>query len=72
MLDTLAEILKQGGLLVEPSELEERITVCDNCTHSEKGAFGTTCSICGCLMVLKARFAASECPLKKWPIRVSN
>jgi predicted Zn-ribbon and HTH transcriptional regulator len=43
-----------------------REVICDSCDQKQKYLRFTFCNKCGCNMNLKARFAASKCPLDKW------
>lgn len=52
------------GILVSDEIKIERRLFCNNC---EKNLMGV-CTICKCVIALKATLAASECPEKKWGI----
>lgn len=41
---------------------EARLGECRGCDRFD----GTTCSECGCIMVLKVKFAEMECPVGRW------
>lgn len=63
LLNTLAEIIADGGRLVELGEFERRIRVCESCPEGKQEPLGIVCGKCGCLMNLKAKFLASRCPI---------
>ncbi len=39
-----------------------RLNYCKECEHRDD----QVCSICGCYVDYKTRWASEECPLKKW------
>ena len=43
---------------------EERLSICKNCEKYIN--LSNQCRVCLCFMPVKARFAAAECPVKKW------
>ena len=40
----------------------ERMRVCKECVHCNKGI----CSKCGCILNFKTRLKGTECPIGKW------
>ena len=42
---------------------KKRLAVCGGCG---KFMFGSTCSVCGCVMQVRAMLADGRCPKKKW------
>ena len=49
--------------LVSSEVYAERFGVCGEC---ESFLYGSTCSVCGCVMQVRARLADGRCPKKKW------
>ena len=48
----------------------ERLAICGSCERKKTTLGIDSCSVCGCLIELKARIKSSECPLEKWiPIK---
>jgi len=41
---------------------EERLEICKSCEHYKLGI----CMKCGCILQVKARIPAAECPIGKW------
>jgi hypothetical protein len=50
-------------LLCNSQSYQKRIDSCNKCPHKTKL---NTCSLCGCVLPLKARFMFSDCPDKRW------
>lgn len=44
----------------------ERLEICNACEKKTKKLNMDACSDCGCLLILKAKFKFSRCPLNKW------
>lgn len=46
----------------------DRLRVCAGCPSVKiVPVFGEVCGECGCFMRVKAKLAAVECPIGKWP-----
>ena len=43
---------------------EERIKVCEECTHFKK--LLRQCDLCGCFLDLKVKILNAQCPAQKW------
>ncbi len=48
--------------LVNDEEYERRLSVCKAC---EKFEYGSTCTLCGCVMQVRALLADGKCPYPK-------
>lgn len=62
----VAQVTSMKGIrLVGGDEFEKRMAVCRKC---EKFEYGSTCTMCGCVMQVRARLADGRCPYtpKKW------
>jgi uncharacterized paraquat-inducible protein A len=66
IINTLADILSSGCAILGIEKYQTRLSHCLECKHSESNEKSLTCTRCGCNMNIKARFAASKCPLDKW------
>jgi len=56
----------KGVRLVSEEVFEERFKICTEC---EKFEYGSTCTLCGCVMQVRARLSDGRCPYpknKKW------
>lgn len=56
----------KGIRLVDNDIYEKRIAICQDC---EKFEYGSTCTLCGCVMQVRARLFEGKCPYpkrKKW------
>jgi hypothetical protein len=69
MISTLADILADGGRTLDGTDLDARLSECGRCPEGRSGNMQGQAARCGCLMAVKARFAASTCPLGRWPDR---
>jgi len=49
-------------VMVSDEIRNERYAMCKVCEHYTLGI----CSLCGCILSLKTKLAASQCPLEKW------
>lgn len=60
---TATKVAKSGFAMLGASDLERRLAACRACVLvvSKQGLL--TCSACGCDMKIKARFAATTCPI---------
>ena len=62
-LKTAAKVAKSGFALLGKAALQARLAACEACALSTKAERAVTCGVCGCDMTIKARFAATECPI---------
>lgn len=53
----------RGIRLVNDDKYNERFSVCGEC---ENFMYGSTCTVCGCVMQVRALLADGRCPKKKW------
>ena len=56
----------RGVKLVDEETFNKRFAVCTEC---EKFEYGSTCTLCGCVMQVRARLESGGCPYpknKKW------
>ena len=53
----------RGIRLVSEEKYAERFGICEAC---DKLLYGSTCSVCGCVMQVRSRLADGRCPDKKW------
>lgn len=44
----------------------KRLDACSKCDKRVVSILGVKCSECGCILKLKARLEAHDCPLGKW------
>ncbi len=52
--------------LIDDEEYKRRLSLCEAC---EKFEYGSTCTLCGCVMQVRALLADGKCPYpknKKW------
>lgn len=52
----------KGVRLVSDEVYAERFKICTEC---EKFEYGSTCTLCGCVMQVRARLASGKCPYPK-------
>ena len=58
------EVTSMRGIrLVSEEKYSERFTICSEC---ENFMYSSTCTVCGCVMQVRARLADGKCPKKKW------
>lgn len=62
MVDTAKAAFGKEDVFTSNEVKNERQELCNTCTHKRMGR----CTICGCVIELKIRYAQSECPIKKW------
>jgi hypothetical protein len=53
----------KGIRLVSEEIYGSRFEICKEC---DRFVYGSTCSVCGCVMQVRARLADGKCPQKKW------
>lgn len=56
--------ISKDPTLASSEIVEERLKVCQNCDRLNESL--GICKECGCIVKLKTKFAAVECPLGKW------
>lgn len=54
------------SLQVSDDIRERRRSICDKCDQKAETLGVDYCKACNCLLDLKTRMSASDCPLKKW------
>lgn len=60
----VSEVTSMKGIrLVNSDTYTTRFGVCSECSYF---MYGSTCSICGCVMQVRARLSDGKCPKKKW------
>lgn len=52
----------------EPTLEAQRRAICSTCPEKKEVAGFDQCGACGCLLVFKAKFKFSACPLNKWEL----
>ena len=52
----------------EPTLEAQRRAICSTCPEKKEVAGFDQCGACGCLLVFKAKFKFSGCPLNKWEL----
>lgn len=52
------------GVLASKDVVDQRISICNSCENYKLGF----CSFCGCVVELKVRLVAVQCPIEKWSI----
>lgn len=60
--------MKQAIFNPEPAsneEVERRKAICDGCQYRQ----GSSCSVCGCNLILKRSLKVFECPMGLWEIK---
>lgn len=62
-LTTAGKVAASGFALVKRDALRARLEACRACALAIKTKRLVTCSACGCDMGVKARFAATTCPI---------
>jgi len=69
-LKTVRDIIshaKEKGDVLAPKELKEkRVNICQSCNFYKNGL----CSVCGCIMKVKAGLIASTCPKGRWEEKI--
>lgn len=53
----------RGICLADKDTYTARFNICQDCGNF---MYGSTCSVCGCVMQVRARLADGKCPKKKW------
>jgi hypothetical protein len=52
----------------EPTLEAQRRATCSVCPEKKEVAGFDQCGACGCLLIFKAKFKFSRCPLNKWEL----
>lgn len=64
LANALTAFVADGCATVDADEYRLRLSICDNNPyHCRRGAL---CTVCGCLVVLKAKGRAWHCPIGLW------
>lgn len=63
LTSSIVAFVADGCTTVSQDEYAKRLNICDGCDQRDDDK----CKACGCMLSLKARGRAFECPLKKWP-----
>ena len=61
---SIVEYAKSGFENTSKERYKERLTICDNCELLDKKK--GECSVCGCVMSVKAKWDVEKCPKAKW------
>ncbi len=62
-LDSADAVVRSGFAIVPEEVVRGRLESCGTCAHARGSGMLLRCSVCGCAMRLKVRFAATECAL---------
>ena len=57
------DYVRSGMENVSETQYQTRLKICEVCTFRKD----STCTKCGCFIEVKAKWATSECPDKRWP-----
>lgn len=52
-------------MLVNEEEYKRRLDICYKCVHIQNQKI-PICSLCGCMLKMKARLDGFDCPIGKW------
>lgn len=55
--------LNPMSIRIDKNKKEERLSICRECEFFTRLQ---TCSVCGCIMTMKASLAGASCPVGKW------
>lgn len=66
-LKSLVAVGASGGRSVSRSLYHHRLALCDACPHLGSRLKTKICTKCGCIVRMKARYSAVECPVGRWP-----
>ena len=64
--DVIQSMVRGDHVFTTTEIREDRQKICEGCERRD--AMNNTCLECGCLLTMKIAFAASECPIGKWPM----
>lgn len=61
---SIVDYTKSGFENTSKEKYKQRLTICDSCEllNKEKGS----CTVCGCIMSVKAKWDVEKCPENKW------
>jgi|APGre2960657404_1045060.scaffolds.fasta_scaffold18253_4 hypothetical protein len=62
--NTIYQLIKDGKVLTEAKEANERFFICENCEFFKKEFY--QCDKCKCFMKIKTKLQAAKCPIDKW------
>jgi len=61
---SIVDYAKSGFEDASQDKYKERLTICDSCELLDKD--NGSCTICGCIMSVKAKWDVEKCPENKW------
>tara|TARA_R100000700_G_C3172279_1_gene146830 strand:+ start:572 stop:838 length:267 start_codon:yes stop_codon:yes gene_type:complete len=61
---SILDYAKSGFKNTPQDKYKERLTVCDSCELLDE--INGTCTVCGCVMAVKAKWHVEKCPKGKW------
>lgn len=61
---TPLDLFNPNSVKADVDLASQRLTTCESCDRFLKAT--KQCLECGCIMPLKVRLAAANCPLRKW------
>jgi hypothetical protein len=70
MGERMNDIEKKNFFQERKEVAKQRLAICDTCDRYDPTT--TQCKECGCFMILKSVFPASNCPLNKWSVDVDG
>ena len=62
---TGGKIASSGFGMVDDARYQHRLATCGSCENGVKSKSHVQCKLCGCNMLLKAKFTASNCPISE-------
>ena len=66
---SLVNHITNGAKRLKEEDYQQRLSICNQC---EEKRSDNRCAKCGCSVLTKAKWASSECPLKKWLPQTQN
>ena len=61
---SIVDYAKSGFDNTSKEKYKERLTICNSCELLNKK--NGSCSVCGCVMSVKAKWDVEKCPKEKW------
>jgi len=61
---SIVEYAKSGFENTSKDNYKKRLTICDSCNLLDKDK--GKCTVCGCVMAVKAKWEVEKCPKDKW------
>lgn len=61
-MDIIKIILSDDAVMTDITEKTSRIDICSSCDKLSMDV----CSVCGCLVEVRASYKDADCPLGKW------